>query len=128
MRAHRLHSLTFVGLLLVVAASACNDTSGSSGIEDPALRGATVGEVDTLVADLPDGHSDRQHFLTVGGADGARLRLRFASDPEPLTTGDRIGVWGDWVGDEFHVSRHIVLPAPEETSVTSALIGSPAKP
>src|SRR5678815_5101793 len=128
MRARRLHSITFVGLLLVAAASACNDNGGSSGIEDPALRGATVGEVDTLVADMPDGSSERHHFLTVGGADGARLRLRFARNPEPLTTGDRIGVWGDWAGDEFHVSRHIVLPAAEETSVTSALIGAPAKP
>ena len=61
-------------------------------------------------------------MFAAAGAGGVRLRLRFASEPG-LTTGDRIGVWGDLIGDDLLVSRHIVVP-PEETSLTSALIGA----
>ena len=99
-----------------------------AGSTIPALRGATVGEVEALVADMPGGTSERQLFLNIAGA---RRRAAAPSLPdEPVTalaTGDRVGVWGDRLGDDFLVSRHIVVPA-DETSVTSALIGSPAKP
>jgi len=126
MHTRRPHSIAICGLL-IVAAAACND-NGSSGIDDPALRGATVGEVEALVADMPGGTSERQLFLNIPSPDGARLRLRFLIEPvTALATGDRVGVWGDRLGDDFIVSRHIVVPS-DETSVTSALIGSPAKP
>ena len=123
----------FHGLLIlgaVAAASACNDNAGTTTLDDAALRGATVGEIETLVADNPDGTSQRLHFLNTPGPDGARLRLRFLDDSAAttLSSGDRLGVWGDRLGDEFHVSRHIVVAPEEETSVTSALIGAPAKP
>ena len=131
MHTRRPHSVKFRGLLIIstvlVAAAACNDNAGS-GIDDPALRGATVGEVEALVADMPGGTSERQQFLNIPGPDGARLRLRFLAEPTTsLATGDRVGVWGDRRGDDFVVSRYIVVP-PDETSLTSALIGAPAKP
>ena len=76
MHTRRPHSTHFRGLLVisaaVVAAAACND-NGSSGIDDPALRGATVGEVEALVADMPDGTSERHYFLRSLRPDGARL-------------------------------------------------------
>ncbi|HEY7372551.1 MAG TPA: MYXO-CTERM sorting domain-containing protein [Polyangia bacterium] len=121
-----------LGVLLfgaVAAVPACGNDPNTTGIEDPALHGATVGEVQALVADMPDGTSQRQYFLGVAGSDTA-LRLTFAGEAEPmLTTGDRIGVWGDRLGDEFLVSRHLLIPLPaDESSVTSALIGATPKP
>jgi hypothetical protein len=131
MRTRRPRSIHIRGLLVistvVVAAAACND-NGTLGVDDPAVRGATVGEIEALVADMPDGTSERQQFINMPAPDGARLRLRFVNDPATsLSTGDRVGVWGDRLGDEFVVSRHILLPS-DDTSVTSALIGAPAKP
>jgi hypothetical protein len=129
----RPHSLNLPGLLIlgaIAAASACANTDDASWIDDPALRGATVGEVEAMVADHEDGTSERHYFFNVAGAGGARgLRLVFPGGQEPtLASGDRVGVWGDLLGDEFRVSRHVVMPAPAETSIVSALIGAPAKP
>ena len=73
----RRRPISFRGLLILgtVAAAACNDNAGTTTLDDAALRGATVGEVETLVADNPDGTSERLHFLNTPGPDGARLRL-----------------------------------------------------
>jgi len=118
-------ALVVLGAL--VAAPACEDAT-PQGV-DPALHDATVGEVETLVADMPDGTSERQYFLNATHPATARLRLRFTAEPG-LATGDRIGVWGDRVGgDEINVSGHVLIPnSPDVGSVTSALIGAPAKP
>src|SRR5262245_65177114 len=118
----------FLPLLLgaVAGAAGCADDGWTTWIDDPALRGATAGEVEALVADLPNGKSERQYFLNIGAA---RLRLRFMSVAPMLTSGDRIGVWGDRLSDDFLVSRHIIMPpAADDTAVTSALIGAPVKP
>ena len=122
--------ITFRGLLIlgaIAATAACNDNG--TGTDDPALRGATIGDIEALVADLPDGTSERHYFFTVAEPDGAHLRLQFPSGVTPpvLTSGDRIGVWGDRLGEDFLVNRHILIPS-AETAVTSALIGAPAKP
>src|SRR6188508_1329862 len=99
-RRPRLSSINLRGLLMLgalAAAPACaNNDDASSWIDDPALRGATVGEVETLVADMPDGTSERIHFLNIPGAGADRLRLRFPLESTPAwTSGDRVGVWGD---------------------------------
>src|SRR5262245_39747358 len=99
-RPSRLRAIHLRGLLplllgAIAGATGCTDAS-TTGIDDPALRGATVGEIEALIADMPDGTSERQYFLNLAGPDAARLRLRFVSDAAPmLTTGDRVGVWGD---------------------------------
>jgi len=134
-RASRLHhlminvrGLAILGALAAASAGCGNDAA--PGSDDPALHGATVGEVETLVADMPDGTSERLHFLSVAGPDVDRLRLRFdtgTAEP-PLTSGDRIGVWGDRGSDEFRVSRYILIPPALDTTVTSALIGATPKP
>src|SRR5262245_12152389 len=126
LRSNHVRGLLILGAFL--AAPACSNDDASSWMDDPALRGATVGEVETLVFDKTDGTSERQHFLNVGGPDGARLRLHFPADRAPQwTNGDRVGVWGDRLAEDFMVSREILMPEPE-TSITSALIGAPAKP
>src|SRR5262249_43540116 len=61
---------------------------------------------------------------------GDRLRLNFLpqlGEAPQLTSGDRIGVWGDRLSDQFQVSRYIVIP-PAEDTITSALIGATPKP
>ncbi len=131
-RPFRLHPITLRRMLTLAAlagAPACTDDDASSWIDEPALRGATVGEVEALVADMPDGSSEREYYLTVAGVGAERLRLRFtgASDPM-LTSGDRLGVWGDRLGGELRVSRHVLVPPAPESTITSALIGAPAKP
>ena len=118
-------ALLILGALL--AAPACDPSSGGSTAEDPALAGATVGEVETLVADMADGTSERLHFLNVAEPDGARaFPLRGQSRDHVRRPHRRLG---RSVSDEFRVVRYTLapLPAPAET-VTSALIGSPAKP
>src|SRR4029453_10363907 len=100
-------ALLMLGALLV--APACDNSSGGSTGQDPALAGATVGEVETLVADKAGGTSERLHFLNIAEPDGARLRLRFVGDPE-ITSGDRIAVWGDRASDELRVIRYTLAP------------------
>jgi len=129
-RASRLHHLILLTLLTAGAlavTSGCSNDPNTTGIDDPALQGATVGEVETLVFDNQDGTSERQHFLNLAGGD--RLRLVFTGEtvPQSLTSGDRIGVWGDRLSDVFQVSHHIVIP-PADDTITSALIGANPRP
>ena len=64
----RRRPISFRGLLILgtVAAAACNDNAGTTTLDDAALRGATVGEVETLVADNPDGTSEEVRTCITG--------------------------------------------------------------
>jgi hypothetical protein len=134
-RASRRRSIPLRGVLgplilgALAGAAGCEDGTPSR-MDDSALQGAIVGDVETMVADMPDGTGERQHFLQLPGPDAAQLRLRFVGDSAPtLTSGDRIAVWGDRLSEEFLVTRYALVPPPaDQTSVTSALIGAPAKP
>ena len=126
MHARRPHSIALCGLLILSSPLRPATTTAHPG-STIRLSRRHRGRGGGAGRRPPDGTSERHYFLNI--------RLLTAAAAPPLrgpsrarvATGDRVGVWGDRLGDEFVVSRHVLMPA-DETSVTSALIGAPAKP
>lgn len=117
--------LSALALAATLGAACGEDQAVAQG--DPDSTGALTGTVQTFVADFPDGHSERQHFLDLGDPVKRSVRLTFSSAPD-LGSGDKVRVWGAERSDELVVTRFEKLPAAiDDVSIVRALTAGAPK-
>ena len=114
---------------MTVAALAACDGGVAPSAGEPDVPGAIVGELQTMVADYPDGTSERIYYLDRKDQPGEQVHLLFDHEPV-LPQTNRLAVWGQREADGLRVTRFEGVVANEDVapSFESAIIGADPKP
>jgi len=97
-----------------------SELAGAKGAPPGALRG----ELLVYSATFPDGTSEYQYFLRVGGNPLDDRRLRFATNPD-LSSGVWLDVWGHADAEEIIVERFdLIAPPPGAEQTQRGLISA----